>query len=1145
MATFGAGNTPSPHSLSQTIATVAGQTYQFSFDYGDGQAGNQSLIASATGNTNLLTTAHIVTDLVSTSQIRYTFTFVADSSSTTITLTDTSDQSGLASGTSSVDGLIDNVSVRQLAGSMGTLNYTENSGAVAIHSSLNLSDFDSTNLVGATIQFSSGFNASQDLIGFTNQLGITGNYDPTTGVLTLTGTATVANYQTALRSITYANSSDSPTGSRTISFTVDDGSATSTLATRSIAISAVNDAPIAIADAATAVEAGGVANGTFGTNPSGNVLTNDTDVDAGDTKTVSGVAAGVVGSASTNVGSAVAGSFGSINIAADGSYTYTVDNNNATVQALRTTANTLTDVFTYTMRDTAGLTSTTQITFTIQGANDTPHDITGGSLSVNENASIGTSVGTATGQDVDANESFTYSLTNSAGGRFAIDNSGLITVANSTLLDREAFASHSITVRVMDASGASYDKIFSISLNDVDEFDVTAPTDTNATANAVNENASIGTVVGITASASDLDATNNTVTYSLFNNDGGRFAIHSSTGVVTVAGAIDREADGASRSITIRALSSDGSFSDQVFSISIGDIDEFNVGSITDTNLAANVVDEFAASGTTVAITALASDADATTNAIAYTLDNTAGGRFTINGSTGIVTVNDGTLLDAAQASSHVITVRATSADGSFSTQDFTINISNLNDAPTAVGDSATAVEAGGVSNGTAGSNPTGNVLTNDTDPDVGDTRNVIGVVAGTAVSASGSVGSNVAGSYGSITINSDGSYTYTVDNSNTSVQALRTSSNTLQDVFTYSMQDAGGLSSTTQVTITIQGRNDHPYDLTSTALAVDENAANGTVVGTITGLDVDSGDSRNYSLTDNSNGRFAINASTGEITVIDGSLLNFELTQSHNVTVRVTDTNGATYDEIFTVYLNDVNESPVAVNDSNTAVEAGGVSNGSAGSNPTGNALTNDTDIDAGDTKTVSGVVAGIAASASGSVGSSVAGNYGSLTLASNGSYVYTVDNSNSAVQALRTSGNTLQDVFTYTMVDSGGLTSTTQVTITIQGANDNPLANTDSATAIEANGYNNSVSGTNPTGNVLTNDTDVDSVIPRPYRESPQERQRAPAVPLVQALVAILDRLSSIRTARSATSSITTTRRCNPFGPAVIQSPMCLATP
>ncbi|MFM7738063.1 MAG: DUF4347 domain-containing protein, partial [Planctomycetota bacterium] len=86
----------------------------------------------------------------------------------------------------------------------------------------------------------------------------------------------------------------------------------------------INTAPTAVADSATAVEAGGVSNGTAGTNPNGNVLTNDTDADSGDTKTVTGVAAGVVGSASGNVGSSVTGTYGTINIAANGAYTYTV-----------------------------------------------------------------------------------------------------------------------------------------------------------------------------------------------------------------------------------------------------------------------------------------------------------------------------------------------------------------------------------------------------------------------------------------------------------------------------------------------------------------------------------------------------------------------------------------------------------------------------------------------------------------------------------------------------------------------------------------------------------------------------------------------------------------------------------------------------
>ncbi len=92
-ANFGISNAVGPHSISQTISTIAGQTYQLSFDYLDGSSTlNQSLVATVNGIANLLTTADIVTDVATTAPgARYTFTFVADSSSTTITLTDTSD----------------------------------------------------------------------------------------------------------------------------------------------------------------------------------------------------------------------------------------------------------------------------------------------------------------------------------------------------------------------------------------------------------------------------------------------------------------------------------------------------------------------------------------------------------------------------------------------------------------------------------------------------------------------------------------------------------------------------------------------------------------------------------------------------------------------------------------------------------------------------------------------------------------------------------------------------------------------------------------------------------------------------------------------------------------------------------------------
>ncbi len=103
-------------------------------------------------------------------------------------------------------------------------------------------------------------------------------------------------------------------------------------------------------------------------------------------------------------------------------------------------------------------------------------------------------------------------------------------------------------------------------------------------------------------------------------------------------------------------------------------------------------------------------------------------------------------------------------------------------------------------------------------------------VAAGTQSSVSGSVGSAVAGAYGSLSIASDGSFTYVVDNSNLSVQALFTNADTLTDVFTYTAQDSSGATATTQITLTIRGRNDAPIGFADNNMAVE---AGGTSNGT------------------------------------------------------------------------------------------------------------------------------------------------------------------------------------------------------------------------------------------------------------------------------------------------------------------------
>jgi VCBS repeat-containing protein len=131
----------------------------------------------------------------------------------------------------------------------GTLSYSENQTASVINSSLTLADTDSPNLSGAQVSLSGNFHAGEDVLGFSNQNGITGSYNAVTGVLTLSGTASVANYQEALRSVTYFNASESPSGdTRTISFQVDDGALLSNIATSSVAVTPVDDGHSIIAN---------------------------------------------------------------------------------------------------------------------------------------------------------------------------------------------------------------------------------------------------------------------------------------------------------------------------------------------------------------------------------------------------------------------------------------------------------------------------------------------------------------------------------------------------------------------------------------------------------------------------------------------------------------------------------------------------------------------------------------------------------------------------------------------------------------------------------------------------------------------------------------------------------------------------------
>jgi len=133
--------------------------------------------------------------------------------------------------------------------------YVEGDGAIEITALLTLEDFDDTDMESATISIINNYFLGEDFLDFVDSGNITGSFASGTGILTLSGTDTKANYQAALRAVTYENNSSDPVElDRTISFLVNDGDNNSNTVTRDITVAATNSKPLL-----SAIETGNLA----------------------------------------------------------------------------------------------------------------------------------------------------------------------------------------------------------------------------------------------------------------------------------------------------------------------------------------------------------------------------------------------------------------------------------------------------------------------------------------------------------------------------------------------------------------------------------------------------------------------------------------------------------------------------------------------------------------------------------------------------------------------------------------------------------------------------------------------------------------------------------------------------------------------
>ena len=408
----------------------------------------------------------------------------------------------------------------------GTGNYALQGGSAILTLSADGSDADSDNDKGDGAKIVITNPQSGDLLeiggaqsGTTN--GITWSYNSTTHTMTLSGTASFASYQALIDTIQFQDTgTDNSTSShptRTITYQTYDGLLYSAVTGADTITQLINRAPTLGADSYSAQESGS-ASGTSGIAGTG-VLGNDSDKD-GDTITVT-----AVNGSAGNVGASLAGTYGHLTLASNGSFSYTADNTSA-IDAAATGSHPV-DTFTYTDNDGLNGTTTTTVSFTINRAPTLAAD----SYSVVESNSASGTSGTGgtgvLGNDSDKDgDSLTVTAVNGSGanvgsGTFqgtyghlnlAANGSFTYSADNTAAIDAAATGSHPVdTFTYTDSDGHGGTTTNTVSFT-IDR----APTVTGDSGAAVEASSGTGNVL-----TNDSDKDGDTLTVSAVNGVGG------------------------------------------------------------------------------------------------------------------------------------------------------------------------------------------------------------------------------------------------------------------------------------------------------------------------------------------------------------------------------------------------------------------------------------------------------------------------------------------------------------------------------------------------------------------------------------------------------------------------------------------------
>ena len=296
--------------------------------------------------------------------------------------------------------------------------------------------------------------------------------------------------------------------------------------------------------------------------------------------------------------------------------------------------------------------------------------------SIAENTPAGKNIGspvTATDLDEDV---LTYSLSGADAASFGIaSTTGQL--QTRAPLDYEQKNTYAVTVTVTDGSATDTISV-TIDVTDVAENNAPVFVEGNATERSIAENTPAGRNIGAPVTATDLDE-EDVLTYSLRGADAAAFGIVSTTGQLRTRAPLDYEQKNA-YSVAVHVSDGNGGTDTIAVAINVTDVEENNAPVFVEGDATERSIPENTPAGRNIGAPVTATDLDE--DVLTYSLSGADAASFGIVSTTGQLRTR--APLDYEQKNAYSVAVHVSDGNGGTDTIAVAINVTDVNETPTA-----------------------------------------------------------------------------------------------------------------------------------------------------------------------------------------------------------------------------------------------------------------------------------------------------------------------------------------------------------------------------------------------------------------------------------------------------------------------------